>query len=78
MQKYFNFYLFSGFNIPKCSYVLSVTTLPLAVLFRYPCCNKYGSYTSSIVDTSSPIEDANASIPTGPPLNFSIIDNSKF
>ena len=41
------------FSIPKYSYVLSVTTLPLAVLFKYPCCNRNGSYTSSIVEASS-------------------------
>jgi len=35
-----------------------------------PVCNKYGSYTSSIVVTSSPIADATASTPTGPPLNY--------
>ena len=29
----FHFY----FSMPKCSYVFSVTTLPLAVLFKYPC-----------------------------------------
>ena len=38
-----------------------------------PSCNKYGSYTSSIVVGSSEIEEATAFNPTGPPLNLSII-----
>ena len=38
-----------------------------------PSCNKYGSYTSSKVVTSSLIDDARALSPTGPPWNLSII-----
>ena len=55
---------------------MSVATRPLAVLFNNPICNKYGSITSSIVVTSSPIVDEIASIPTGPPLYLLIIANN--
>ena len=40
---------------------------------KKPICIKYGSYTSSIVSTSSPIVAASVSKPTGPPLYFNII-----
>ena len=38
-----------------------------------PSWSKYGSYTSSNVLTSSPIDAATDDKPTGPPLNFSMI-----
>ncbi len=57
----------------KYSYAFSVAILPRDVLLSIPIWIKYGSYISSIVDTSSPTEVASVSIPTGPPLNFSII-----
>ena len=51
---------------------MSVTCLPLVVLFMNPSCNRNGSITSSIVVCSSPIDAAILSIPTGPPLNLLI------
>lgn len=54
------------------------TTLPLKVLDINPICIKYGSYTSSIVSTSSPTVTANASIPTGLPAYCTIIVSSGF
>ena len=38
------------------------------VLAINPICIRYGSYTSSIVSTSSPIVELKVSIPTGPPV----------
>ena len=42
------------------------------VLFIKPSCSRNGSYTSSTVFTSSPIEAAIVLTPTGPPSNFNI------
>ena len=54
----------------KWSYAAFVAILPLGVLDIKPSCNKYGSYTSSIVFGSSPIVAAKVSRPTGPPPTF--------
>jgi len=43
---------------PRCSYALSVTTLPRAVRAKNPCCNRNGSYTSSKVSRGSLITAA--------------------
>ena len=51
----------------KPFYCYCKTTLPFGVLAIKPICNKYGSYTSSIVSISSPKDAAKASIPTGLP-----------
>ena len=61
------------YSNPKCLYASAVAFLPRGVLAKNPICIKYGSYTSSIVATSSFTVAANVSSPTGPPLYFSII-----
>jgi len=58
---------------PKCSYAFIVTSLPLGVRCRNPSCIRKGSYTSSSVPDSSPTAVAMVVIPTGPPLNLSMM-----
>ena len=53
-------------------YALGSAILPRSVRDTNPICIKYGSYTSSIVSISSPVDAASDSIPTGPPLYCSI------
>ena len=58
---------------PRCSYAFAVTSLPLGVRCIKPSCIKKGSYTSSSVPASSPTAVAMVVMPTGPPLNFSMM-----
>src|SRR6185312_7949098 len=64
---------FFGASSPRWRYVRSVATRPRGVRLRYPSCNRYGSYTSSIVSASSLTAAASVSSPTGPPPNLSVI-----
>ena len=50
-----------------------MTTRPRGVRVKKPSCIRYGSYTSSMVEASSPVMALSVSSPTGPPPNLSII-----
>ena len=55
---------------PIYSYANDVANRPLDVRSINPCCNKYGSITSSNVSDSSDMLAAKVSTPTGPPENL--------
>src|SRR5678809_1813975 len=59
--------------LPRCRYAFSVASLPLGVRCKKPSWIRNGSYTASNVAGSSPTAVAIVVIPTGPPLNFSMI-----